>query len=137
MVIGCALWIGSGWNDGGTAVMLAGVFLALFSAQDNMLAPLKGCMIGTIIASGLGAVYGYVIMPRLDGFVMLALAYAPPLLILGAMMASPRWMGIALPTLLGLGSPVLLSDRYVNAFSSYVNGAVAQIVGIWLSLIHI
>ncbi|MDV5825418.1 FUSC family protein [Sphingobium naphthae] len=135
VVIGCALWIGSGWNDGGTAVMLAGVFLALFSAQDNMLAPLKGFMIGTIIASGLGAVYGYVIMPRLDGFVMLALAYAPPLLILGAMMASPRWMGIALPTLLGLGSPVLLSDRYVNAFSSYVNGAVAQIVGIWFAII--
>ena len=100
-----------------------------------MLAPLKGFMIGTIIASGLGAVYGYVIMPRLDGFVMLALAYAPPLLILGAMMASPRWMGIALPTLLGLGSPVLLSDRYVNAFSSYVNGAVAQIVGIWFAII--
>ena len=135
VVIGCALWIGSGWNDGGTAVMLAGVFLARFSAQDNMLAPLKGFMIGTIIASGLGAVYGYVIMPRLDGFVMLALAYAPPLLILGAMMASPRWMGIALPTLLGLGSPVLLSDRYVNAFSSYVNGAVAQIVGIWFAII--
>ena len=135
VVIGCALWIGSGWNDGGTAVMLAGVFLALFSAQDNMLAPLKGFMIGTIIASGLGAVYGYVIMPRLDGFVMLALAYAPPLLILGAMRASPRWMGIALPTLLGLGSPVLLSDRYVNAFSSYVNGAVAQIVGIWFAII--
>ncbi|MEA3543535.1 MAG: FUSC family protein [Pseudomonadota bacterium] len=135
VAIGCALWIGSGWNDGGTAVMLAGVFLALFSAQDNMLAPLKGFMIGTIIASALGAVYGYAIMPRLDGFAMLALAYAPPLLMLGAMMASPRWMGIALPTLLGLGSPVLLSDRYVNAFSSYVNGAVAQIMGIWFAII--
>ena len=30
------------------------------------------------------------------------------------MMASPRWMGIALPTLLGLGSPVLLSSAYVQ-----------------------
>jgi uncharacterized membrane protein YccC len=135
VAIGCALWIGSGWKDGGTAVMLAGVFLALFAAQDNALAPLKGFMIGTILASGLGAIYGYVIMPRLDGFAMLALAYAPPLLLLGAMMASPRWMGIALPTLLGLGSPVLLSDRYVNAFAAYANGAVAQLVGIWFAII--
>lgn len=135
VAIGCALWIGSGWKDGSSAVMLAGVFLALFSAVDNPLAPLKGFMIGTIAASALGALYGYVIMPRLDGFAMLALAYAPVLLLLGAMMASPRWAGIALPTLLGLGSPVLLSSSYVNAFASYINGAVAQIVGIWFAII--
>jgi uncharacterized membrane protein YccC len=135
VALGCALWIGSGWKDGGTAVMLAGVFLALFAAADNPLAPLKGFMVGTIVASLLGALYGYAIMPRLDGFPMLAMAYAPALLVLGALMASPRWAGIALPTLLGLGSPVLLSDRYVNAFASYVNGAVAQLVGIWFAII--
>lgn len=135
IALGCAIWILSGWKDGGSAVMLAGVFLALFAAVDNPLAPLKGFMIGTVAASALGAVYGYAIMPRLDGFAQLALAYAPPLLMLGAMMASPRWMGIALPTLLGLGSPVLLSDHYVNAFASYANGAVAQIVGIWFAIL--
>lgn len=135
IALGCAIWILSGWKDGGTAVMLAGVFLALFAAVDNPLAPLKGFMIGTVAASALGAVYGFAIMPRLDGFAQLALAYSPPLLILGAMMASPRWMGIALPTLLGLGSPVLLSDHYVNAFASYANGAVAQIVGIWFAIL--
>lgn len=135
IALGCTIWILSGWKDGGSAVMLAGVFLALFAAVDNPLAPLKGFMIGTVAASALGAVYGYAIMPRLDGFAQLALAYAPPLLMLGAMMASPRWMGIALPTLLGLGSPVLLSDHYVNAFASYANGAVAQIVGIWFAIL--
>lgn len=135
IALGCALWIGSGWHDGGTAVMLAGVFLGLFAAVDNPLAPLRGFMIGTVAASALGAVYGYAIMPRLDGFAMLAAAYAPMMLLLGAMMASPRWMGIALPTLLGLGSPVLLSDHYENAFALYINGAVAQIVGIWFAII--
>ena len=74
-------------------------------------------------------------MPRLDGFAMLAAAYAPMLLILGTMMASPRWAGIALPTLLGLGSPVLLSDHYIGAFASYANGTVAQLVGIWFAII--
>ncbi|QGP79570.1 FUSC family protein [Sphingobium sp. CAP-1] len=135
IAIGCALWIGSGWKDGSSAVMLAGVFLALFAASDNPLAPLKGFMIGTIAASALGALYGYAIMPRLDGFTMLALAYAPMLLLLGAMIASPRWAGIAIPTLLGLGSPVLLSSAYRNAFATYINGAVAQIVGIWFAII--
>src|SRR3546814_3016624 len=77
--------------------------MSLCAGSDNPLAPVKGFMIGTIAASLIGAVYGYVIMPRLDGFAMLAAAYAPVLLLLGTMMASPRWMGIALPTLLGLG----------------------------------
>lgn len=135
IALGCALWIGSGWRDGGTAVMLAGVFLALFSASDNLIAPLKGFMIGTVLAALIGAVYGYAIMPRLDGFAMLAAAYAPVLLVLGALMANPRTMGIALPTLLGLGSPVLLADRYVNAFGSFVNGNIAQIVGIWFAIV--
>jgi uncharacterized membrane protein YccC len=137
VVLGCALWIGSGWKDGGTAVMLAGVFLAIFAAMDNPLAPLKGFLIGTIVASALGALYGYAIMPRLDGFPMLVMAYAPPLLLLGSLMASPRWAGIALPTLLGLGNPALLADRYVNAFAAYVNGAVAQIVGIWFAIVMV
>src|SRR3546814_19214455 len=74
-------------------------------------------------------------MPRLDGFAMLAAAYAPVLLLLGTMMASPRWMGIALPTLLGLGSPVLLSDRYRDAFAAYANGTVAQLVGLWFAIV--
>ncbi|MET0364891.1 MAG: FUSC family protein, partial [Sphingobium sp.] len=112
LLVGCALWIGSGWADGSTAVMLAGVFLALFSASDNPIAPLKGFMIGTLIASIVGAIYGYAILPRLDGFAMLAAALAPVLLIGGALMASPRYGGIALPAMMGLGSPALLSASY-------------------------
>lgn len=135
VTLGCALWIGSGWRDGGTAVMLASLFLALFSASDNLVVPLKSFMIGTIIAALIGAAYGYAIMPRLDGFGMLAAAYAPVLLILGAMMANPRTMGIALPTLLGLGSPVLLANHYIDAFGTFINGNVAQIVGIWFAIV--
>jgi uncharacterized membrane protein YccC len=135
MVLGCALWIGSGWKDGGTAVMLAGVFLALFSAVEDPIAPLKAFMIGTAVATVIGAIYGYAIMPRLDGFPMLAAAMAPMLLLLGALMASPRYGAIALPVLLGLGSPALLSDHYVSEFAPFINGALAQLTGIWFAIV--
>lgn len=135
LLLGCVLWIGSGWVDGSTAVMLAGVFLALFSAVDNPIAPLKGFMIGTAIASLLGAIYGYAILPRLDGFPMLAAALAPPLLVGGALMASPRYGGIALPAMMGMGSPALLSASYVNEFAGFANGTLAQLVGIWFAII--
>lgn len=137
IVTGCALWIASGWHDGGTAVMLAGVFLSLFAAFDNPGAPLKAFMVGTLIASLIGAVYGYAILPRLDGFPMLAAAFAPVLLAGGALMASPRYGGIALPAMMGMGSPALLSGRYVNEFAAFANGSLAQLVGIWFSIVMV
>ncbi|HEX7854561.1 MAG TPA: FUSC family protein [Sphingobium sp.] len=137
LLLGCTLWIGSGWSDGGTAVMMAGIFLALFSAADNPIAPLKGFMIGTLIASIVGAIYGYAILPRLDGFPMLAAALAPACLVGGALMASPRWGGIALPAMMGMGSPALLSASYVNEFAGFINGSMAQLIGIWFAIVMV
>ena len=135
LVAGSTLWILSGWQDGGTAVMLAGVFLSLFAASDDPLVPLRSFFIGTFVATLLGAIYGFAIMPRLDGFAELALALSPPLLVLGAMMYSPRWMGIALPSLLGLGSPLLIAARYSSEFGAFVNGAIAQLVGVAFAIV--
>ncbi|WP_066716800.1 FUSC family protein [Sphingomonas pituitosa] len=135
LAVGSAIWIASGWADGSTAVMLAGVFLALFAAAPDPLLPLRSFFWGTLVATILGAIYGYAIMPRLDGFGQLAAAMAPPLLILGAMMHSPKWMGLALPTLLGLGSPLLISARYTSAFASFVNGAIAQLMGVAFAIL--
>ncbi len=133
--IGCLIWIYSGWQDGGTAAMLAGVFLALFSATDNPAVPLKAFMIGTLIAAIAGAVYGFAFLPRIDGFPMLIAALAPLLLIGAALMASPRYGGIALPAMMGLGSPALIASHYVNEFAAYVNGSIAQLVGIWFAMV--
>jgi uncharacterized membrane protein YccC len=137
VVVGCALWIGSGWKDGATAVMLAGVFLALFSAADNPTAPLKSFMIGTFLATVAGAIYGFVILPRIDGFAMLAAAMAPVLLVGGAMMASPRYGIIALAAMMGMGSPALLSARYTNEFVEFTNGSLAQLIGIWFAIVMV
>lgn len=135
LFLGCLLWIYSGWQDGGTAAMLGGIFLALFSANDNPLLPLKAFMIGTLIAAVVGAIYGYAIMPRIEGFAMLAAAFAPALLIGGAMMASPRYGAIALASMLGFGNPALLATHYINHFPAYVNGAVAQLIGVWFAMV--
>jgi uncharacterized membrane protein YccC len=135
IIVSCALWIGSGWKDGYAAVMMAGVFLSLFAAIDNPVVPLKAFLTGTLVSTVIGAIYGYAILPRLDGFPMLIAAFAPMLLLLGAMLASPRWGGIALPVLLGLGSPALISNRYVPEFATFINGALAQLTGVWFAIV--
>lgn len=135
IIVGCILWIGSGWNDGASAVMLAGVFLALFSASDNPLLPLWMFFWGTLIASLLGMLYAFAILPRIDGFPELALTLAPPLLVLGSLMHSPRFAGIALPALLGMGSPFIIAVRYNDNFESFTNGAIAQLVGVLFAIV--
>ncbi|MEE4453261.1 FUSC family protein [Novosphingobium resinovorum] len=129
IVIGSALWIGSGWNDGATAVMLAGVFLALFSASDNPLLPLWMFFNGTVIATLLGLIYAFGILPRIDGFAMLAMTLAPPLLVLGSFMHSPRYAGVALPALLGMGSPFIIAEKYTDNFEVFFNSSMAQLLG--------
>lgn len=130
LAVGCALWIASGWQEGSTAIMLAGVFTALFAAAPDPIAPLRAFFIGTCIAILIGLLYGFVILPPLSGFAEFAAALAPMLFALGALMQSPRYGTIALPMLLGLGSPVLIADRYVGGFAPFVNGSIAQLVGI-------
>nr|WP_138921528.1 FUSC family protein [Novosphingobium pentaromativorans] len=137
IAVGTALWIGSGWTEAYTAVMLAGVFTALFAAAPDPLAPLRAFFIGTLLSIVIGAIYGYAILPALHDFPELAAALAPALLLLGTLMYSPRFGGYALPMLLGLGSPLLISPVYVSRFGTFLDGALAQLVGIVFAIIMI
>lgn len=135
ILLGSVLWIGSGWNDGATAVMLAGVFLALFSAMDNPVLPLRLFFWGTLIATLLGMAYAFAILPRMDGFTQLALSLSPPLLVLGALMHSPRFAGVALPALLGMGSPFIIAVSYNDNFVTFANSSLAQLAGTLFAII--
>lgn len=135
IIVGSILWIGSGWQDGATAVMLAGVFLALFSASDNPLLPLRLFFNGTLIATILGLIYAFAVLPRVEGFTMFALTLSPPLLVLGSLMYSPRFSGIALPALLGMGSPFIVAVKYNDNFQAFINGSLAQLTGTLFAIV--
>lgn len=145
IVLGCALWIFFGWSDGGTFVMLAGVFLSLFAAMDNSLPPVLGFFKGTVIATVLGAIYGFAILPMVDGFPEMVVSMAPPLFVLGAMLTVPRYMGFALPALLGLGSPFIISESYgadvapgvPSHFGMFVNGQIAQLAAVLFAVVMV
>ncbi|GGD78640.1 FUSC family protein [Croceicoccus mobilis] len=134
ITVGCVLWIASGWDQGSTAVMLAGVFLSLFSAADDPTRPLRFFFFGTLIATAVGLLYGFAILPQVDGFAMMAAVMAPALLLGGAFMASPRWGMVALPSMLGLASPSLLAEQYSSDFAGYLNGAIAQLAAVFFAL---
>lgn len=137
-IIAATLWIASGWPDGGTFVMLASICPSLFAAMDNAVLPVIGFFKGTVVAIFLGALYGFAVLPMLDGFPEMAAALAPPLIVLGSLLAVPKYFGIALPALLGLGSPFIISERFgaelgpgvPATFATFLNSQIATLAAL-------
>lgn len=135
VLIGSALWIASGWKDGFTAVMLASVFLSLFASFENPVVLLKGMGIGMVISTVIAGVYNYAIVPQIDGFPMLAAVWAPFMIACFAFLTSRRWAGVAMQTMVGVASPSVLENSYVNHFPLFMNGAIAQILGVMFGIL--
>lgn len=136
LFVACLFWILSGWRDAWIGVMMAGIFLSLFSSADDPVGPLGIFFIGTLIATVMGGLFAFAILPTVSDFPVLLAVLAPYLLIGGALMAHPRHATLAAASTLGfVVSPVLLTDHYSSDFSTYINGAVAQIIGIWFAIV--
>ena len=91
ILICCAFWIGTGWNEGWTAAQLTAVFCCIFSSLDNPLPAIKTHTWGLLGSIGVAGLYQFAIFPAVDGFPMLILVLAPFLLLGGAYMATPIW----------------------------------------------
>lgn len=135
VLIGSALWIVSGWKDGFTAVMLASVFLSLFASFENPVVLLRGMGVGMVISTVVAGVYCFAIMPQIDGFPMLAAVWAPFMLACFAFFTSRRWAGVAMQTMVGVASPGVLELGYINQFPLFMNGAIAQLLGIMFGIL--
>jgi uncharacterized membrane protein YccC len=126
LLVACAVWIFSGWPDGGAAATFAGIGCCLFATQDDPIPGLK--TLGTYMALGmpLAGVYEFLILPKVDGFVMLGAVLAPAVLVIGYLMGKPSAFVRALPLSLGFASGIGLQARYSANLAAFlnVNGAV-------------
>ena len=129
VLLGCAFWVTTGWTDGAGAVLIAGVCCALFGSSDEPAPAVMKFFWGSLIGIGIAAVYAYGVLPQVTSFPLLILLLAPALLILGALLATPRPSFIALGALLGVLNSVGFADRYTAGFASFANGSLAQLVG--------
>lgn len=129
MVLGCAFWIGTGWPDGAGAVLIAAVCCALFGNSDNPAPIIRTFLWGSMIGVAIAALYLFAILPRATDYVTVAAVLAPMFLVLGALMAIPKYTLLALGTLLGLANLIGLNANYEGEFATFANGAVAQLAG--------
>lgn len=135
LFLGNLLWIASGWEDGANGVMLAGVFFAIYSGNANPTLLLRSKFTGVALRLFVGAAYVLVVMPSIDGFPMLMLALAPPLLICGALMTVPRHSPLSFNLIIGLLGPGIISERFRPDFALYLNTGFSTLTGIYFALI--
>lgn len=135
LFIACLLWIASGWEGGTNAVMMTGVFFAIYSGVSNPTLFLKNKFIGVVVRSVLAVVYVLAIIPAIDGFPLLAAALAPTLILSGALMTVPRYSPLAFNLIIGLFNPTIIADRFQPDFADYLNNSLATLTGIYFALI--
>jgi uncharacterized membrane protein YccC len=133
----CAFWIFTAWPTGTVAAMIVGIACALFGNQSRPDVAIGHFFLGSLAGIAAAAGYGFVVLPRVTEFVMLALVLAPILLLLGSMLARPTLASLALAVLVGFLNTVGLAATYQSDFAGFVNGAIAQIAGTAVSIIII
>ncbi|MDY0874169.1 FUSC family protein [Dongia rigui] len=124
-------WILTAWPSGSGAVIQAAVICALFAAADNPSALALKFLTGTVIGVTAAAVYVLVVLPAIDGAPLLlvgalAIFYLPT----GILLGMPSRAAGVLPAILGFTATVGLQNSEKLAFASFINEAIALVLGI-------
>lgn len=123
-------WIGAGWNGGAGAAIQVAVMTSLFAQQDDPASSAFTFLWMTAASTVAAAVYAFEILPRIEGFEMLALVLAPCLFATAFAMSFPRTTLPALAFALGVLTQLGLTNATGADFASFANGAIATLAGI-------
>ena len=134
-LLACAFWIGSAWPEGGTAATMAAVLSCLFAATDDP-APFALTFLWCTVASAtVAGIYLLGIMPAIDGFPLLAAALACFFVPVAALLPVPALFPYAMPLAVNTAAFMAIQGAYGVDVASYLNGALAQIVGMGLAVV--
>ncbi|KLD69699.1 FUSC family protein [Xanthomonas pisi] len=131
----CVLWIGIGWEGGGNGAMMAAVTAAFFAAQDDPAPSMLSFLTWAVVASVVAGIYLFGVFPAIHDFPMLVLVLAAVFLPIGALLHRPKSMLIALPLVVNLTALLSLQNTYNANIQSFVNAAVAMVLGIGFAVV--
>lgn len=130
ILAGCALWIGTGWEDGASVPMIAAVACSFFGALDTPIPSMKVFLRYALVSVAVTLVYTAVLLPLAGSFEMVALFLAPALIILGLLMANPSTAFIGMVLSTNIATLVALDNRYSGDFIATLNGSLATVCGL-------
>ncbi|WP_417816130.1 FUSC family protein [Thalassospira alkalitolerans] len=126
----CGFWILTAWPSGATAAMMAAVGGCIMSFLDNPVPALKGFIRYTAMAIVVVVIYSLAILPGIDGFALLVMAFAPYFLLLGVLMTSPQTYGFGLVMLVNVVMILNVDTAYSSDFATLLDSGIASLAGL-------
>jgi uncharacterized membrane protein YccC len=125
-------WIASGWSDGMTFAQISGVLCCLLATMDDPVPAMVKFVhvtIGSVIAA---FVYGFAILPMIDGFVPLVAALGLFLIPAGICLAVPSRAIVGMGLCINFPLLLTLQAQQRSEFISFSNAGVATILAmVW------
>lgn len=131
----CTFWIMLNWPAGAATAAFAAMITCSFAIQEDPAPQLKRYLTATLITIPIAAIYNFVILPSIDGYMMLVAFLGPTLLWFGYLQADPARAFVALPMFSCLIVGLDFLDRFQAEFSGFMNTAIAQVGGIIIPVI--
>lgn len=125
-------WIASGWTDGMTFAQISGVLCCLLATMDDPVPAMRKFVdvtIGSVIAA---FVYGFAILPMIDGFVPLVAALGLFLIPAGICLAVPSLAIIGMGLCINFPLLLTLQAHQSSDFVTFANTGIATILAmVW------
>ncbi len=134
ILLTCALWILTGWGDGAAALIMTAVMSSFFATLDDPVPGIKTFGVFWLVSLPLAAVYMFAALPGIDGFPLLVVSLAPPLLFLGLYFPDPKRMIAAQAVVIGFCSALALQPTFSADFADFLNGNLATFVGMFAAI---
>ena len=134
ILVCCAIWIGTGWADGGISAMMAGVFCCLFAALDNPVPMILRFGGALLAALPVACLYLFVLLPPIDGFIPLAVMLAPTLLVAGWIIPHPRLGMMGSAAMLGFANALALQESFHANLARFINANAGQVLGLLVAV---
>ncbi|WP_350025583.1 FUSC family protein [Pseudomonas fulva] len=135
IIVTCGLWIGLGWNDGASAVILAAVSCSFFAAMDDPAPQIYRFFFWTLLSVIFSSLYLFLVLPNLHDFPMLVLAFAVPFICIGTLTVQPRFYLGTLLTIVNTSTFISIQGAYDADFFTFLNSNLAGPVGLLFAFI--
>ncbi|WP_321818409.1 MULTISPECIES: FUSC family protein [unclassified Paraburkholderia] len=135
VLVGCVVWIETGWIDGATVPMIAAVACSFFATQDSPLPSMMKFAKFAFVAVAISLIYSTMLLPRATSFEIAALMLAPLFMWFGRLIATPSTSFIGMVVSTNAATLLGLNNVYVSDFGASLNAAIALLFGIFLTAV--
>jgi uncharacterized membrane protein YccC len=123
------------WESAAFAVGTAALCCSLFAAADDPTPLVRDMVFGFAVGMPLPLFVSFMILPRIDGFVMLSVVLFPILTVLGLLLTYPKHYIKALGATVAFSGGLGLQPSFVATLPSFMNIYVPLILGPIFALI--